>query len=60
MKKNVVQGGLNVRASASYIGVSAPTFLKLIHESKEIPFRRVGKRVVVAKSALDAWLDGAK
>ncbi|MGL4609250.1 MAG: excisionase family DNA-binding protein [Trueperaceae bacterium] len=52
-------GAFNVRSAAKYIGVSAPTLLKLIHDTKEIPHKRVGKRVIVPKAALDAWLETA-
>lgn len=49
----VQQNAYNVRESAKYIGVSAPTMLKLL---SEIPHRRVGKRVIVSKANLDKWL----
>ena len=50
---NIQQQGFNVREAAKYIGVSAPTMLKLL---SEIPHRRFGKRVIVAKTTLDKWL----
>jgi excisionase family DNA binding protein len=49
----------NTRAGARYLGVSAPTFLKMLHDTKEIPFKRVGKRVIISKAALDSWLEAA-
>lgn len=55
MSKANEVGAFNVRTGARYIGVSAPTFLKLL---PELPHRRVGKRVVIAKAVLDRWLEG--
>jgi excisionase family DNA binding protein len=50
----------NVSRGAKYLGVSAPTLLKYL---PTIPHRRMGKRVVISKQALDKWLlndDGQK
>jgi excisionase family DNA binding protein len=58
-KKTEEIGAYNVRGAAKYIGVSAPTLLKLIHDTKEIPHKRVGKRVIIPKAALDTWLEAA-
>jgi excisionase family DNA binding protein len=48
----------NVREAAKYIGISPPSVLRLLHEKKEIPFKRVGKRVLIPKAAIDKWLEG--
>ena len=58
MQKSEV-GAFNVSQAARYIGVSKPTLLKLIHRESEIPHKRVGKRVIISKAALDAWLEAA-
>jgi excisionase family DNA binding protein len=43
--------------AARYISVSKPTMSKLL---PEIPHRRFGKRIIIPKSSLDRWLEGAK
>jgi excisionase family DNA binding protein len=47
--------GLNIRQAAKFIGVSPPTFVKLL---PTIPHRRIGKRVLVSRSTLSKWLEG--
>jgi excisionase family DNA binding protein len=60
IKKDKPQAAaFNLRGGASYLGISAPTLLKLLHDDKAIKFRRVGKRLVIPKAALDAWLEAA-
>jgi excisionase family DNA binding protein len=54
--QKIEKNGYNVREAAKYIGVSPPTFLKLLDE---IPHRRVGKRVIIGKTNLDNWLNGS-
>jgi excisionase family DNA binding protein len=49
--------GLNVARAAKYVGTSGPTLLKIL-KSGEIPHRRVGRRVFIARAALDKWLEG--
>jgi hypothetical protein len=48
--------GLNARTGAKYVGVSTPTFLKSV--LPEVPHKRVGRRIVVSKTALDVWMNG--
>jgi excisionase family DNA binding protein len=50
-------GALNVAKAAHYIGTSKPTLLRILKDG-EIPHRRYGKRVFIAKAALDKWLEG--
>jgi excisionase family DNA binding protein len=57
--QSVESVAFNVEKGARYIGVSKPVFLKLLHDTKEIPHKRVGKRVIVSKVALDNWLEAA-
>lgn len=46
---------LNISRGAKYLGVSAPTLLKYL---PSIPHRRIGKRVLLSRDALDKWLRG--
>lgn len=41
-----------------YLGVSGPTLRKAIREDKSLPHRRVGRRYVFSRSAIDKWLAG--
>ena len=46
----------NLREAAIYLGISVPTLAALLR-SGEIPCRRAGQRWLIAKSALDNWLN---
>jgi excisionase family DNA binding protein len=59
LKQKTEVAAFNLRTGARYIGVSAPTLLKLLHDTKEIPHKRVGKRLIISKVALDTWLEAA-
>lgn len=46
----------NLREAAIYLGISVPTLAALLRNG-EIPCRRAGQRWLIAKSALDNWLN---
>ena len=46
----------NLREAAVYLGISVPTLAALLRNG-EIPCRRAGQRWLIAKSALDNWLN---
>ena len=45
-----------LKQAASYLGISVPTLAALLR-SGEIPCRRAGQRWLIAKTALDTWLN---
>ena len=48
----------NLREAGEYINVSYTTIKKIL-ASGELPFRRVGRRILVGKKALDEWVNFA-
>ncbi|MGF9964260.1 helix-turn-helix domain-containing protein [Bacillus rhizoplanae] len=46
---------LNVQEIANYIGVSRDLIYKMVRMN-EIPFIRVGKRLLFRKESIDKWL----
>jgi excisionase family DNA binding protein len=50
--------GYNRKEAATYIGMAENTFMKLLN-SGEVNFIRVGRRVIIPKKSLDAWLEKA-
>lgn len=46
---------LNAAQGAQYCGLSQPSFRR---ELANIPHRRAGRRVLIRRVALDAWLEG--
>ena len=46
---------LNLAQGARYTGLSGPTLRKAL---PTIPHRRVGRRVLIRREALDRWLEG--
>ncbi|MGH0430943.1 helix-turn-helix domain-containing protein [Bacillus hominis] len=46
---------LNVQEIANYIGVSRDLIYKMVR-TNEIPFIRVGKRLLFRKESIDKWL----
>ena len=48
---------MNFRAAAKYLNLSEPTFRKIL-ETGEIPYRKAGRRYLIAPQVLDAWLAG--
>lgn len=46
----------NLKEAATYLGISVPTLVRLL-ESGTIPYRRAGQRWLIARSALDTWLN---
>lgn len=51
-KKEVFSG----KEAARYLKLAEPTFRRALREG--LPHRRVGRRVLIHKAALDAWLLG--
>jgi excisionase family DNA binding protein len=49
------QGALGKKAAAAYLGIGVRTLERLIDRG-EIPIVQVGRRVVIRKEALDAFL----
>ncbi|HDR7911768.1 DNA-binding protein [Bacillus cereus] len=46
---------LNVQEIANYIGVSRDLIYKMVR-TNEIPFIRIGKRLLFRKESIDKWL----
>ncbi|MHC2109079.1 helix-turn-helix transcriptional regulator [Methylobacterium sp. CM6246] len=57
MVEVVPRRGLNRQEAARYVGVSAPTFDKLIHEGKMPKPFRIGPRTIYDLRKLDAAFD---
>jgi excisionase family DNA binding protein len=49
--------GLNTSEAAKYIGLSRRTLQRLL-DDRQIPYRQVNKRRIIAKHVLDRWLEG--
>ena len=56
MKNHSCKAVFNLKEAASYIGISVPTLVRLLG-SGAIPYRRVGQRWLIARSALEDWLN---
>lgn len=56
MKTGSYKSVFNLKEAATYLGISVPTLVRLL-ESGTIPNRRVGQRWLIARSALDTWLN---
>ena len=56
MKTNSQKPVFNLKEAAAYLGISVPTLVRLLG-SGAIPYRRVGQRWLIARSALDDWLN---
>ena len=46
----------NLKEAAAYLGISVPTLVWLLG-SGGVPYRRVGQRWLIARAALDDWLN---
>ena len=55
MKTSSHKSVFNLKEAAAYLGISVPTLVRLLG-SGAIPYRRVGQRWLIARSALDDWL----
>jgi excisionase family DNA binding protein len=51
------QEGLNIKQGAVRMGTSVNTFRKLL-DSGEIFYRKIGRRVIIAKSEIDRYMAG--
>ena len=47
----------NLKEAAAYLGINVPTLVRLLGGSRAIPYRRVGQRWLIARAALDNWLN---
>ncbi len=47
---------LTVQEAAGLLGISKPSMLELIH-SGEIPYRKIGRKILISQLMLAAWLD---
>ena len=56
MKTNSNKSVFNLKEAAAYLGISVPTLVRLLG-SEIIPYRRVGQRWLIARAALDDWLN---
>lgn len=56
MKTNSNKSVLNLKEAAAYLGISVPTLVRLLG-SGVIPYRRIGQRWLIARGALDDWLN---
>lgn len=45
------------RTAARYLGLSEPAFRDIL-KTGEIPYRKAGRRYLIAPKVLDAWLAG--
>jgi excisionase family DNA binding protein len=54
----VQKEGFNRKEGATYLGISENTFARLLRDGR-INCVRVGRRVIVAKSELDRFLQGS-
>ena len=46
----------NLKEATAYLGISVPTLVRLLG-SEIIPYRRIGQRWLIARAALDDWLN---
>lgn len=56
MKTGSHKSVFNLKEAATYLGISIPTLVRLL-ESGTIPYRRAGQRWLIARSALNDWLN---
>ncbi len=56
MKTSSNKSVFNLQEAAAYLGISVPTLVRLLG-SGGIPHRRVGQRWLIARAALDDWLN---
>ena len=56
MKTNSNKSVFNLKKAAAYLGLSVPTLVRLLG-SGAIPYRRIGQRWLIARAALDDWLN---
>lgn len=56
MKTSSNKSVFNLKEAAAYLGISVPTLARLLR-SEVIPYRRVGQRWLIARAALDDWLN---
>ena len=56
MKTSSHKSVFNLKEAAAYVGTSGPTLVRLLG-SGAIPYRRVGQRWLIARAALDNWLN---
>lgn len=56
MKTNSNKSVFNLKEAAAYLGISITTLVRLLG-SGIIPYRRVGQRWLIARAALDDWLN---
>ena len=56
MKTDSHKSVFNLKEAATYLGISVPTLVRLL-ESGTSPYRRVGQRWLIARAALDDWLN---
>lgn len=57
IEPTVKPAALNFRAAAKYLKISEPAFRKIL-QTGEIPYRKAGRRYLIAPQVLDAWLAG--
>ena len=56
MKTSSHKSVFNLKEAEAYLGISVPTLVRLLG-SGAIPYRRVGQRWLIARAALDDWLN---
>ena len=56
METTLYKSAYNLKEAVVYLGISIPTLVRLLR-SGDIPHRRVGQRWLIARSALDTWLN---
>ena len=56
MKMSSNKSVFNLQEAAAYLGISVPTLVRLLG-SEIIPYRRIGQRWLIARAALDDWLN---
>ena len=56
MKTSSNKSVFNLTEAAAYLGISVPTLMRLLG-SGVIPYRRIGQRWLIARAALDDWLN---
>lgn len=56
MMTNSNKSVFNLKEAAAYLGISIPTLVRLLG-SGVIPYRRIGQRWLIARAALDDWLN---
>lgn len=56
MKTSSNKSVFNLKEAAAYLGISVPTLMRLLG-SGVIPYRRTGRRWLIARAALDDWLN---